>query len=151
MRITLLVLILALPSLAQTTATRLTESQVTAPAVLDPRVSIVLPNGVRAYARIDPATLVLMPALLATDPPTLKAVNATPTPPAAKLTVAVAVYDKALSNGTFTWVGGGEATLVFRNGALLAQGVDYAVETGKIKITTDQGWYSTDRVIVVAQ
>jgi hypothetical protein len=129
--------------------TKLAESQVATPIVLDPRVSIVLPNGTRAYARLDSATLALVPGNTPNEPLTLKAVGVASQ--AGKISVVSAVYDSALNDGTFSWTGSGVAVLVFRNGALLAQGVDYASEPGKIRVSVAQGWAAADRVLVVAQ
>jgi hypothetical protein len=134
---------------SQQPPTRLADEQVAAPMVLGPRVSIVLPNGVRAYARIDSASLALIPGTTTNEPLTLKTVG--PPAAAARISVVPATYDATLNDGTFSWTGLGNVVLVFRNGALLAQGVDYAAELGKIKITPAQGWAAADRVLVVAQ
>jgi hypothetical protein len=142
-------LLLTLSLWAQQPPTRLADGQVAAPVVLDPRVSIVLPNGVRAYARLDSASLALVPGTTANDPPTLKAVGGASQ--AGKISVVSAIYDTTLNDGTFSWSGNGIAVLVFRNGGLLFQGVDYAAEPGKIKITPAQGYAAADRVLVVAQ
>jgi hypothetical protein len=128
--------------------TQVAASAYALPVVSEPRVMVVLPNGVRAFARLDPS-LELVGGPTPEDPPVLRAVGVGGGS-STSLDVVVGTFDLPADDGSFTWTGAGVPLLVFKNGVAMRHGPDYIIPAAnRLTFSDKQNWMSTDSVLIV--